>query len=178
MYLKGFKRRAFFILIVLIIMLASGQKVYAEDPLITIVKAVWTDGVDNKRNPKQEYGESVSSSKHLYLWTRVKGGEEALNILESRGKLPIRHKWYTYIGTSPQFEESQKPIDAVNLSVGKKAKINELRLEVDNHGYFDWRTWSMKKNIRAGWWKVRIVYEDGEPVLCEDEPCEYVINVE
>ncbi|MBF0329925.1 MAG: hypothetical protein HQL10_12265 [Nitrospirae bacterium] len=149
----------------------------SEEAMITIVKAVWTSGIDDTKNPVKIYENSVSQPRRLYLWTKVRGGSEALRVLKNEGKLPIRHKWYSYIGPTAEFDDSREPIDAVNLSVGKKEKLNRLASEVDIKGGFDWRTWSMKVNIHEGWWKVRIVYDDGENVICDGNPCEYVIQV-
>ena len=151
---------------------------YAEDSLISVTKAVWTNGIDKSKDPKKIYKEVATGTQPLYLWMHIRGSERALEILSSQGKLPIRHKWYKYIGYAGYFDESQTPIDAIELSVGKKAKLDELSLEIKTRGYFDWRTWSMKRNIKPGWWKVIIVYANDDPVLCEEKPCAYAIEVE
>jgi len=149
----------------------------AENSLITITEAVWTSGVDDMKNPKKIYEETASSVQKLYLWMRIQGKEKALEVLDSQGKLPIQHLWIYSTGMSQVDAGSLKPIDAIDLTVGKKDKINKLRLEVNERGFFDWRTWSMKRNITRGWWLVKILYADKTPVLCNDQPCEYAIKV-
>lgn len=149
----------------------------AEPPLITISEAVWTNGVDNNKNPMKRYEDSVEGNRQIYLWTKLQGEDEALSYLKNRGKLPIRHQWYVYLGPDPSFEETMEPIDAVRLTVGGKDVLQKLNWQLQEKGHFEWRTWSAKKNTRPGWWKVKIVYSDGEPVLCEDDPCEYFIEI-
>jgi hypothetical protein len=149
-----------------------------ENSLITITKAAWTSGVDNMKNPKEIYKESVSDVQRLYLWMRIRGKEKALEVLDSEGKLPIQHLWIYSTGMSQVNAGSLRPTDAIDLTVGKKDKIDKLRSEVNERGFFDWRTWSMKKNITKGWWLVKILYADGSPVLCDNKPCTYAIEVQ
>lgn len=77
-------------------------------------------------------------------------------------------------------DKTPKLIDAIDLSVGKKEKLREIELELRERGFFDWRTWSVKRNIRRGEWYVYLVYGDGNPVLCEDgrKKCMFKIQVE
>jgi hypothetical protein len=152
----------------------------AEEHLLEVIRGTWAKGINNERQPAQEVTDTVSDISKLYFWTQIEGSERALNILSSKGKLPIRHKWYTYYGVTLETDGSQEPIDEINLSVGKIDKLKILRSEVNGKGSFNWRTWSMKKNIRSGIWLVKIVYADGKPVYCEelDGPCEYTIKVE
>ena len=97
--------------------------------------------------------------------------------LRQNGKLPIRHKWFSYIGTRPYFDSTKEPTDTIDLSVGKHEVLSELNAELDNRGFFEWRVWSSKKNVRAGWWRVDVVYADNQPVMCGKEPCVYNILV-
>jgi len=150
----------------------------SEESLLTISEAVWTSGIDNMKNPKQIYEETTSGVHQLYLWMRIRGQERALEVLDSQGKLPIQHLWIYSTGISQVDAGSPKPIDAIDLTVGKKDKLSKLRLEVKKRGFFDWRTWSMKKNITKGGWLVKLLYADGSPVLCDDKPCEYAIEVQ
>ncbi len=149
-----------------------------EYPSITIAETAWTNGIDKNKNPAKRFLESVHGTRQLYLWTKVQGTEEALDYLQTKGKLPIFHQWFIYLGPYPQFDETLDPIDAVKLAVGKHEVIQKLSWQIHEKGYFEWRTWSAKQNLRPGWWKVKVVYADGEPVSCEDKPCEYVIEIE
>lgn len=153
---------------------------WAAEHLLDVVKGVWAKGINNDKQPTLEVTDTVSDIRKLYFWTQIEGSEKALDILSSKGKLPIRHKWYTYYGVTLETDGSQQPIDEINLSVGKIDKLKILKSEVSGNGSFKWRTWSMKNNIRSGIWMVKIVYADGKPVYCEelDGPCEYTIKVE
>lgn len=153
------------------------QSANAEHPSITVSEAVWTDGVDKNKYYLKKYEDSVEGARQIYLWTKLQGEEEALEYLKSRGKLPIRHQWYVYLGPDPRFEETMEPIDAIKLTVGGKDVLQKLNWQLQEKGHFEWRTWSTKRNTRPGWWKVRVVYSDGEPVLCEEGPCEYFIEI-
>lgn len=149
----------------------------AQSPFITVSEAIWTDGIDKNKNPVHKFEENIEGLRQLYLWTRVQGEEEALSYLKEKGKLPILHQWYVYLGPDPRFEETLDLTDAVKLNVGGKDMLKKLDWQLRQMGYFDWRTWSSKRNVRPGWWKVRVVYSDGEPVLCGDDKCEYVIEI-
>ena len=49
-------------------------------------------------------------------------------------------------------------------------------------GYFDWRTWSVKANLRRGTYHVEVLHQDGTPVSCDlhgeaVRPCVFGIRV-
>jgi len=151
----------------------------AEDSkgLLEINEIVWTDGVDlETKNPMKVYQETAPNG-FLCLWMKIRGNQQALEELRQNGKLPIRHKWFSYIGTRPYFDSTKEPTDTIDLSVGKHEVLSELNAELDNRGFFEWRVWSSKKNVRAGWWRVDVVYADNQPVMCGKEPCVYNILV-
>jgi hypothetical protein len=149
----------------------------AQQPSITITEAVWTNGVNGSKNPKAVFEDIADGARQIYLWTKIQGEEEALSYLSKNGKLPIRHQWFSYVGATPLPEDIVTPTDEIVLHVGKSEETSKLQGMLKEKGYFQWRTWSMKKNLYEGWWKVRVVYNDGEPVLCEDEPCQFVIEI-
>jgi hypothetical protein len=151
----------------------------AEDAkeLLEINEIIWTDGVDlETKKPMTIYQETALKGS-LYLWMKIRGNQQALEELRQNSKLPIRHKWFSYIGTRPYFDSTKEPTDTIDLSVGKREVLSELNAELDNRGFFEWRVWSGKKNVRAGWWRVDVVYADNQPVMCGKEPCVYNILV-
>jgi hypothetical protein len=117
---------------------------------------------------------------------KVRGEERALEKLMQDHKLPIRHKWFRYIGTRPYFDSTKEPTDAIEstdtidlLSMDRHEVLSELNTELNNQGFFEWRVWSGKqeKDVRIGWWRVDVVYADNKPVLCGKDPCSYNILV-
>lgn len=164
---------SFFIAIA--ILFVANSTVFGENLGLTVVGAVWTNRIDSNKNPVVKYENSAKNIKQLYLWTRVQAGTDALEYLKSKGKLPILHQWFTYLGSLSQFDES---IDTIQLNIGNTDDVNKLSWQIQQNDHFVWRTWSMKRNLRPGWWKVKVVYSDGDAVLCSDVPCEYEIMVE
>ncbi|MEM7015856.1 MAG: DUF2914 domain-containing protein [Pseudomonadota bacterium] len=162
---------------VLLTLLLSGSA-YATEKQLEIAEAIWTDGVDQDKQPQQVY-EQRASEPPLVLWMRLRGSSTTLETLRDTGKMPIRHKWF-HLGFSQIAAEGvQTPVDTITLNLGNAALLDKLGLEIEERGFFDWRTWSRKRNIRPGWWQVKVVYADNTPVLCEqDKPCEYYIEVD
>jgi hypothetical protein len=108
---------------------------------------------------------------------RLAGRRTALEELRAKGKLPIRHKWFK-CNEDCAFDQTLAPIDAIPLDVGRAEMLEPLDRELSSRGFFDWRTWSMKRRLRPGTWRVRVVYRDNTPVLCpRGTPCEYWIDV-
>lgn len=160
-------------LIVCLPIVLQSQSAQAEEARIEVEQAVWTNGIDS-RNYTVTYSDRAPVAP-LYLWMRVKGSDWALRELQQVGKLPIYHKWFRHsiIGVS-----SGGVTEMIKISAGTKQLVEQLQTEIDNRGFFDWRTWSMKKHINKGRWVVKVVYADGDPVLCEDQkPCQYEILV-
>ena len=148
----------------------------AEECRLEVVEAVWTDGIADQ-NPGLVYHNTAQVGP-LYLWMRVKGSKWALQRLQNAGKLPIHHQWFrhTIIGVDP--EGITQMIETIKVSAGDSELSDKLQTEIEHHGYFDWRTWSMKENIRSGKWVVKVFYDDGSAVLCADgRACEYKISV-
>jgi len=146
------------------------------DDLIEIASYKWTDQVTADR----QYGRTFTDTAPvapLNLWMLVKASPGALKALAERGKLPIYHQWFrlTIAGTSP--EGVTEMIDSIPLDAGRGDVLAQLSLEVQHRGFFDWRTWSRKDNIRAGTWLVRIKYADNTPLRCGGQDCEFRITV-
>jgi hypothetical protein len=140
------------------------------------LEATWCAAVNADREPEQIYSDTVLKPP-LVLWTKIRGGDAALKVLREEGKLPIRHKWFYFSPWRVKFDGSAIPTDVIDLGVGKKALLDKLQLELAERGFFDWRTWSRKQNLRSGAWLVKISYADGRPVMCDNKPCQYKIEV-
>jgi hypothetical protein len=167
-----------FLLFIIVGSFLNTAEVHAKEPVIEVSEAVWTNGVENK-NYLEKY-DGTAPLGELYLWMRITCKKKALEFLKDKGKIPIRHKWYRCIGHKLLSEKTPKLIDAINLSIGKKEKIEKIEMELNERGFFDWRTWSMKRNMRRGVWYVYLVYGDGKAVLCDDgmTKCVFKIKVE
>ncbi len=150
------------------------------EPLIAIEKFQWTDAVDRTT---RQYGKkyvSPARAKKLYLWMQLRGSPELLEKLRQApdGKLPVRHEWYRY-----GVDEISPDMDVtITLSVGRKEDLQKLAYEVDARGYFYWRVWSGKQNLRKGWWRVDVVDDKGQVLQCTDgediKPCSFKIRVQ
>jgi hypothetical protein len=124
--------------------------VFAKDCGIEVINSFWADSIKEKE-PVGKYkdGEPVHKTQ-LYLWTKIKGDKAALDCLEQNKQLPIVHKWFCRrIAVGDYDTDPLTPTDKIELTVGNKAMVNKLKLEVDNSddGSFDWRTWSKKEKL-------------------------------
>ncbi|OQW93907.1 MAG: hypothetical protein BWK79_08705 [Beggiatoa sp. IS2] len=151
----------------------------AEDAndVLQISEICWTNGINPETKTPMEIYREIAPKSPVYLWMKIRGGKRALEALSKNGKLPIRHKWFSYIGTRPYFDSTKEPTDTIELTVGKRETLSELNAQLDNQGFFEWRVWSGKENARTGWWRVDVVYADNEPVFCGKDPCTYNILV-
>lgn len=156
----------------------SDSLLFDDGSLIKVQEVIWTTGIDENRNYTDRLQGSGSPGP-LYLWMQVMGGQEALAQLRENGELPLRHKWFRIIGSIVAPNRSHSLTDEINLTIGGRDEIiHKLEMELAEKRYFDWRTWSMKQNIRPGRWEVWLVYADNTPVLDADgQPCKYVIDI-
>ncbi|MBM4268238.1 MAG: DUF2914 domain-containing protein [Deltaproteobacteria bacterium] len=120
------------------------------------------------REVKNSFTRSPEVVAPVSLWMRLEGSEGALDRLRREGRLPIFHKWYFQTGTDLDFEGTTDPIDFIDLDVGRKDRVPELKLEDGERGYFDWRTWSVKQNTHPGSWLVEVVDAKDDPVPCAE----------
>lgn len=148
----------------------------AADDLIEIASHEWTDQVTEDRQHGRAFTETAPVAP-LNLWMLVKASPGALKALAERGKLPIFHQWFRLAIAGTSAEGATEMIDSIALDAGRPDLLRQLGLEVERRGFFDWRTWSRKDNIRAGTWLVRIKYADNTPVRCGGQPCEFRITV-
>jgi len=165
----------------LLLVIAAGlfpaRGALADEARLVVDKAVWTNGVENLEY-MQIYGKNAPIAP-LYLWMRLKGSKWALQRLHNAGKLPIYHQWFRHSIFGVSAEGVTEAIDHIKIPAGNVRLMDQLGREIEVRGYFDWRTWSMKENVRRGKWVVKVVYADGEPVLCAgDKACAYEIVVQ
>ena len=165
----------------LLLVIAAGlfpaRGALADEARLVVDKAVWTNGVENLEY-MQVYGKTAPGAP-LCLWMRLKGSKWALQRLHNAGKLPIYHQWFRHSIFGVSAEGVTEAIDHIKIPAGNVRLMDQLGREIEVRGYFDWRTWSMKENVRRGKWVVKVVYADGEPVLCAgDKACAYEIVVQ
>jgi hypothetical protein len=146
--------------------------------LLEIDQAVWTDAIDrDKRNYTIPYNSPVALRK-ISLWMLVRGSPELLEQMKKNpdGRVRIRHVWKKYASESIRIDHDQ------TLDIGRKEDLRRLTYEVEHEGFFRWRTWSDKVRLTPGDWKVDIVWESDEPVMCKSAdgaaaPCSYSLEV-
>lgn len=133
--------------------------------LLTVTDIVWTDGVTEDKNPQSIYadGSTISVSKPLFLWIKVRGEQKAFDSLKKKRRLTIEHKWtYNYLGWHT---------DRIDVSIGRNPPIDDdtlekLAQELEVNGYFDWRTWSKKEQLVPGEYSVVCVDGFDQPLRC------------
>lgn len=175
----------YIILVVFLIIFLSVIKprfTKAEEPLIIVENAVWTNAIEDLQY-KNAYTDTAPTGS-LFLWMNIHGKSDALKKLNEAGKLPIFHKWSrkTICGTEGinklSLLDKLSLIDNIPIPAGKKELLEELQNEISMKKYFNWRTWSMKKNAKAGKWIVKVVYSDNSPVKCPgNKDCVYEITI-
>lgn len=133
---------------------------------VIAVDAVWASAV-NGREPADEL-QPPAAGGPLTLWVRLHGTETALRRLE-QGGLPLRHVWMRKAPGGLSSDTAPVVIDEITLDIaGQDTMKARLRREVEQRGFFDWRTWSTKENLLPGRWYVRLLYADHSPVACID----------
>ncbi len=144
---------------------------------LTITDVRWTHEISASREPAPEnIGTSVSSDKPLYLWVKLRGSAEAFEVLKTKRKLSVIHRWeYNYFGWKTE---------RIDISIGRDQPLDDetiqkLGYEIEAQGYFEWRTWSRKENLSAHSYTVTIVDGFDEPFACQAEPlCKMTITLE
>ena len=172
------------------LLVMAPRSAQSEESLLWIAEAVWTDSVDSTTyEVGQRYDDGYAPVGRIALWMRIKGQEKALQILAQQGMLPILHVWY-HKGAGfiidegvvkPQHELAERPTgDNIPFAINS-GKIPGLRRELTERTFFDIRTWSQKKNVSQGIYRVEVIYATGESVMCETpdngglKPCEHEI---
>ena len=155
---------------------------FAQDPTnrpgLVIAEFAWTNTVNSEKDFDRKYVDRAPTAP-IVLWTKVHATEEALQFLREDGRLPIWHKWFVSCGATVRFDVSQDPIDEIDLGSILRETVEQLQTEVDNRGYFDWRTWSRKDNVSSCWYTVRIVDNRDSILYCEEigADCELTIRL-
>ena len=165
-----------------VLLCAGGARtLHADESELVVTEYAWSRGVDraSREHLKPAYT-SAAPAKPLYLWIRVRGNRAALDRLVEEGALPLHHRWYRTIG-SELIDEDSTFDKALGIGSSKASTLRALQREVEQTGYFNWRTWSNKASISPGWWEVRIVSDDGEMLPCRVagtlRPCEPRIRI-
>lgn len=149
--------------------------------MIEVVEIAWTNGISQNSgessknfNPETVYQSSAPRDQPLYLWMRIKGYQKALDRLKKQRKVTIKHYWrHNSLGWQTEI---------IDISIGKKAlsqaMLDKLSLELKERGYFDWRTYSVKRNFGSNEYSVNVVGRFGRSLDCAAKnPCEMKINL-
>lgn len=144
--------------------------------LLTVDHAVLADVVDAASRSFVHKLASPVVRKHASLWMELRGTPELLEKLKA-GRFTIHHVWRKYVFTSLETRFDQP------LEIGRTEDVAKLSEQVSATGYFTWRTWSDKRRLSPGNWRIDLEYDDHEPVMCRAEdgrmqPCRYPFAVE
>ena len=148
-------------------------------PELIVTEFAWTNAVNSDRHFDHKYVDSAPTAP-IVFWTRIRATQEALDSLRQEGRFPIWHKWYVSCGATFRFDRSEDPIDAIDLrSAQREMLVQQLQVEVDNRGFFDWRTWSRKEAVSSCWYTIRVVDNRDSPLYCEElnDDCELTIKL-
>ena len=143
---------------------AAGEAIADPVPGLGVKALVLCSDVrDREPDGRLEDGATVNASP-VYVWTTITGTRETLRELRKHDLLPIRHEWVHVGDLQVANAGSVRQFVGEPIKVGGIKLINELFAEVAHRGAFDWRTWSLKRNLLSGTYIVRVVYKDGSPV--------------
>jgi hypothetical protein len=139
----------------------------------SVAKGVFTDRVDRT---SKTYGKTLASplmQQQLTLWTLIQGTPELLEKMKGSpdGQLRLHHVWRRYASDELLTEHEQI------LLVGGKQDLAALENEVSQTGAFSWRTWSQKQQLARGNWRVDILWDDDEPLICGGAECSFPFTV-
>lgn len=126
--------------------------------------------------PTERLSATIAAAGGVTVWMRSAGNTAALERLKLQKRLPLRHVWARKSGTRWRVVDTME----VTGTTVSSAQIDGLGREAAERGFFDWRTYSRKNNLRRGDWKVTIIDRLGERVTCRDSgaPCEIEFHVE
>jgi hypothetical protein len=136
----------------------------------THVVADWALAESVKRRcPERRLSTQVNLGTKIHVWMRSAGNKKALERLIKDKRLPFKHIWKYKVGTGWSIKDRVK-VTGNNVT---DTDIAGLVLEAKNRGFFDWRTFSNKKNLKKGIWRVDIIDRLGENVICANSgsPC-------
>ena len=149
-----------------------------QQAFLRVDQAVWTDVVDRATKNYTHVYKSPVRLRQSSLWMQLRGSPELLEQMKGdpNGRVRIRHIWKKYVSDSVRIDHDQ------SLDVGRKEDLRKLSYEVDAEGFFRWRVWSDKVQLSRGQWRVDVVWESDEPVLCtsasgNERPCSFNLEV-
>lgn len=141
-------------------------------PIIRIADVAFTLNVQNNC-PTERLDIKINKPEKLYLWMRLEGGTNALNLLRRDGRLPLKHTWIARVA-SRRYTDGQEEI---SIADGIINDVRGLESEVRRMTVFDWRTNSAKSRLFTNAsYLVEIRDNRNTPIPCADnldcEPCD------
>lgn len=134
------------------------------------------------KNPEKEIAcDGIRQPGPIFIWMRLSGGEKALSRLENGQGIGLRHKWVRNIGRDAEVivERVLDPLPAGSINADK---IESLRREVTERGFFDWRTWTRRYSIAPSAYEIFVTDPTLQVIACPPQPssavCSVAINVQ
>jgi hypothetical protein len=159
----------------------NGKVTYADDiPGLQVKAAVLTRGVDGEKNWIETTFQPKAKirSGPIYLWTVLSGTEATLNALKHERFWPVRHIWrYKGVPGHGTPDDVKREKDPEWLKVGTIKKWPGLRAEVQESGWFDWRTWSYKAWLLPGEYEISVQIVEGPVLKQSGKECIYTFEV-
>ena len=172
-----------FAIVSILVVLCASASTFAQEDLngarLVVAEFAWTNVVNSEGNIDQRFDNRAPVAP-IVFWTKVHGTRNAMESLRRENRLPIWHKWFVNCGSTYRFDRSIDPIDAIDLGdISTGSIVQELQIELDNRGYFDWRTWSKKERVSSCSYTVRVVDNRDSPLYCQEVngDCEITIRL-
>lgn len=150
---------------------------YFKSQIFDVQNAIWCSSVENGTP-----GVNIRSAKvgrPLSFWVQLSSSKrESLEILKSI-KQPIIIKWFHLSGDGaiPEWD-SYLQLNDLRLDENKNT-LRQKESSLKSKGNFIYNTWTSIPSVtRSGAYIVRLVFYDNSPVICNNAPCEYKINID
>ncbi|MEK6781716.1 MAG: hypothetical protein AABY93_08415 [Bacteroidota bacterium] len=175
-------KQVVFIALLILATEGSAQKMLAKEgyfktQIFDVQQALWCKSVENATA-----GEQVSSAKvgqPLSFWVQLSSSKrESIEVLKSI-KQPVIIKWFQLSGDGaiPEWD-SFLQLNDLRLDDNQNS-LSQKESALTNTGSFIYNTWTSIPSVtRSGAYIVRLVFYDNSPLMCDNGPCEYQINIE
>ena len=124
---------------------------------LTIQEIEWTDSVSANRLATTTYGKKASVNS-LVIWIKTRCDSSAYAKLRQAKKLPVSFHWYykpeggSWLPADPMKMEPEDTFEESNAML-----LNELSAKLKKDGYIEWTSWTTRKGLVKGHWRVAVL---------------------